>query len=126
MHLTRIDELSGTIEELSARIDDEMRPFAPQIERLVTIPRVLKTTAEVIIAETGSDMTRFRTPAILASWAGVCPGHHESAGRQQSGKRRHGNRWLGGALGTAAMAAWPHQGTHLSRCPPRPTRAPPR
>jgi transposase len=105
MHLTRIDELSATIEELSARIDQEMRPFAPQIKRLVTIPGVKKTTAEVIIAETGADMTRFRTPANLASWAGVCPGHHESAGRQRSGKRRHGNRWLGGALGTAAMAA---------------------
>lgn len=50
-------------------------------------------------------MTRFRTPANLASWAGVCPGHHESAGIRRSGKRRHGNRWLGGALGTAAMAA---------------------
>jgi transposase len=74
MHLTRIDELSATIEELSARIDQEMRPFAPQIERLVTIPGVQKTTAEVIIAETGADMTRFRTPANLASWAGVCPG----------------------------------------------------
>src|SRR5664280_2673354 len=71
MHLTRIDELSATIEELSARIDQEMRPFAPQIERLVTIPGVKKTTAEVIIAETGADMTRFRTPANLASWAGV-------------------------------------------------------
>ena len=105
MHLTRIDELSATIEELSARIEAEMSPFAPQIERLVTIPGVKKTTAEVIIAETGGDMTRFRTPANLASWAGVCPGHHESAGRQRSGKRRHGNRWLGGALGTAAMAA---------------------
>jgi transposase len=105
MHLTRIDELSATIEELSARIDQEMRPFAPQIERLVTIPGVKKTTAEVIIAGTGSDMTRFRTPANFASWAGVCPGHHESAGIQRSGKRRHGNRWLGGALGTAAMAA---------------------
>ena len=104
MHLTRIDELSNTIEELSARIDQEMRPFAPQIERLVTIPGVKKTTAQVIIAETGADMTRFRTPANLASWAGVCPGHHESAGRQFSGKRRHGNRWLGGALGTAAMS----------------------
>src|SRR5664280_2390522 len=71
MHLTRIDELSATIEELSARIDQEMRPFAPQIERLVTIPGVKKSTAQVIIAETGADMTRFRTPANLASWAGV-------------------------------------------------------
>ena len=105
LHLTRIDELSATIEELSARIDAEMRPFAHQVELLVTIPGVKATTAQVIIAETGGDMTRFRTPANLASWAGVCPGHHESAGIQRSGKRRHGNRWLGGALGTAAMAA---------------------
>jgi transposase len=105
MHLTRIDELSATIEELSARIEQEMRPFARQIELLVTIPGVKKATAEVIIAETGADMTRFRTPANLASWAGVCPGQHESAGIRRSGKRRRGNRWLGGALGTAAMAA---------------------
>ena len=50
-------------------------------------------------------MSRFRTAARLASWAGVCPGHHESAGKRRSGKTRHGNRWLTGALGTAAMAA---------------------
>jgi transposase len=105
LHPTRIEELSATIEEISTRIDAEMRPFSHQIELLVTIPGVKATTAEVIIAETGGDMTRLRTPANLASWAGVCPGHHESAGIRRSGKRRHGNRWLGGALGTAAMAA---------------------
>src|SRR5664280_2125321 len=102
LHRTRIDELSATIEELSTRIEAEMRPFTHQIEHLVTIPGVQKATAEVIIAETGADMTRFHTPANLASWAGVCPGHHESAGIHRSSKRRHGNRWLGGALGTAA------------------------
>jgi transposase len=91
--------------ELSARIEEEMRPFAYQLERLATIPGVGQTVAEVIIAETGGDMGRFRTAGHLASWAGVCPGHHESAGRHKSGKTRHGNRWLGGALGTAAMAA---------------------
>ncbi len=61
--------------------------------------------AEVIIAETGADMTRFRTAAHLASWAVVCPGHHELAGKRRSGKTRHGSRWLTGALGIAAMAA---------------------
>jgi transposase len=50
-------------------------------------------------------MSRFRTAAHLVSWTGVCPGHHESAGKRKSGKTRHGNRWLSGALGTAAMAA---------------------
>ena len=105
LHLTRIDELSAIIEELTARIEQEMRPFARQIDLLVAIPGVQKATAEVIIAETGADMTRFRSPANLASWAGVCPGQHESAGIHHSGKRRRGNRWLGGALGTAALAA---------------------
>ena len=66
---------------------------------------LFRSTAEVIIAETGADMSRFRTAGHLASWAGICPGHHESAGKRKSGKTRHGNRWLGGALGTAAMAA---------------------
>jgi transposase len=72
---------------------------------LATITGVGQCVAEVIIAETGADMTRFRTAAHLASWAGVCPGQHESAGKRKSGKTRHGNRWLCGALGTAAMAA---------------------
>jgi transposase len=105
LHLARIDQLSAAIAELSARIEAELRPFARQLERLQTIPGVGRTVAEVIIAETGSDMTRFPSAAHLASWAGVCPGHHESAGKRKSGKTRHGDRWLTGALGTAAMAA---------------------
>lgn len=59
----------------------------------------------MIIAQTGGDMAQFRTAGHLASWAGVCPGHHESAGKHKSGRRRHGNQWLNGALGTTAMAA---------------------
>lgn len=104
LHLERIDQLSAAILELSTRIEEQMRPCARQIERLVTIPGAGQATAEVIIAETGGEMSRFRTTGHLASWAGVCPGHHESAGKRKSGKTRHGNRWLGGALGTAAMA----------------------
>jgi transposase len=100
-----IDQLSTAILELSTRIEEERRPFARQLEQLQTIPGVGQSTAEVLIAETGADMTRFRTAAHLASWAGLCPGHHESAGKRKSGKTRHGNRWIGGALGTAAMAA---------------------
>ncbi len=105
LHLVRIDQLSAAILELSTRIEDQMGPFARQLDQLATIPGVGQATAEVIIAETGADMTRFRTAGHLASWAGVCPGHHESAGKRKSGKTRHGNRWLGAALGTAAMAA---------------------
>jgi transposase len=105
LHLERIDQLKAAIAELSTRIEEEMRPFARQLELLETIPGVGRTTAEVLIAETGGDMSRFRTAGHLASRAGVCPGHHESAGKHKSGRRRHGNRWLGAALGTAAMAA---------------------
>jgi transposase len=105
IHLQRIDQLSAAIVELSARIEEEMCPCARQLEQLASIPGVGQATAEVIIAETGGDMTRFRTAGHLASWAGLCPGHYESAGKHKSGKTRHGNRWLGAALGTAAMAA---------------------
>jgi len=105
LHLERIDQLSAAILELSERIEEQMRPFARQLEHLITIPGVGQATAEVIIAETGADMSRFRTAGHLASWAGLCPGHHESADKRKSGKTRHGNRWLGAALGTAAMAA---------------------
>ena len=100
LHLQRIDQLSAAIGELSTRIEQQMRPFARQLQQLATIPGVGQS-----VAETGADMSRFRTAAHLASWAGVCPGHHESAGKRRSGKTRHGNRWLTAALGTAAMAA---------------------
>ena len=105
LHLQRIDQLSTTIEELSTRIEEQMRPFSHKLDQLQTIPGVARAVAEVIVAETGADMNRFPSPGHLASWAGVCPGHHESAGKRESSKTRHGDRWLCGALGTAAMAA---------------------
>ena len=82
-----------------------MRPFSHKLDQLQTIPGVARAVAEVIVAETGADMSRFPSPGHLASWAGVCPGHHESAGKRKSGKTRYSDRWLCGALGTAAMAA---------------------
>jgi transposase len=105
LHLQHIDQLSTAIGGRSARIEEQMLPFARQLECLATIPGVGQSVAEVIIAETGADMSRFRTALHLASWAGVCPRHHESAGKRRSGKTRHRNRWLTGALDTAAMAA---------------------
>jgi transposase len=114
LHLDRIDQITAAVEQLSTRIEDQMRPFTQQIQHLQTIPGVGQRTAEVIIAETGGDMTRFRTAGHLASWAGVCPGHHESAGKRKSGKTRHGNRWLRGALGIAAMSATHTQNTYLA------------
>ncbi|WP_406209587.1 IS110 family transposase [Streptomyces sp. NBC_01017] len=88
LHLERIDHL-GAIGELSARIEEEILPFCRELELLQTIPGVGQGVAEVLIAQTGGDMARFATACHLASWAGVCPGHHESAGKHKSGRRRH-------------------------------------
>jgi transposase len=105
IHLERIDQITTSILELSVRIEEAMRPFAAQLELLETIPGVGRSTAQVIIAETGADMTRFRTAGHLASWAGTTPGHRESAGKRKPAATRHGNRWLAATLGTAALAA---------------------
>ncbi|MDT0193786.1 transposase [Arthrobacter sp. AB6] len=78
--LCRIDELSAVIEEVTARIDTELAPFADTVAYLAPIPGIDRKGAAVIIAETGGDMTRFRTAGHLASWVGVCPGSHESGG----------------------------------------------
>jgi transposase len=82
-----------------------LRPFAEAVERLDGIPGIGRATAEVLLAEIGPDVRRFPTGAHLASWAGLCPGHHESAGKRQSGKTRKGSRWLRTALVEAAQAA---------------------
>ncbi|HYY88361.1 MAG TPA: IS110 family transposase, partial [Chloroflexota bacterium] len=79
--LERIDAATATIAKLTAQIDAEIAPFQTTVERLATIPGVGIRLAQVIIAETGGDMSRFATAAHLASWAGMCPGNNESAGK---------------------------------------------
>lgn len=113
MHLDRIDAISRDIATLSTRIEQVMAPFRDQLTRLDGIPGISHRVAEVIIAETGGDMSRFPTAGHLASWAGVSPGNHESGGRRKSGKTTKGNRWLRDALGTAAMAAARSKNTYL-------------
>jgi transposase len=88
---------------------------ASRLARLDTIPGVGRDVAEVIIAETGGDMSRFPTPGHLASWAGVAPGLNQSGERRKPGRTRHGDHWLTGALGVAAMAANRTRDTSLSR-----------
>lgn len=80
---------------------------------LSTIPGVSTTIAHIIIAETGADMARFPTAAHLASWAGACPGHNESAGKVKSSQVRPDNSYLKAGLGIAAMAAARTNGTYL-------------
>jgi transposase len=105
MHLDHYDHLGRQIDQLTARIEAETAPFQAQLTRLETVPGISRRVAEVVVAETGADMTRFPTAGHLASWAGVCPGNNESGGRRKPGATRHGNRWLNGALGISAMAA---------------------
>jgi transposase len=103
--LAHIDYLDESIETLGQDIGRVLTPFAEMVTRLDTIPGIDRRTAEVLIAELGVDMTVFPTDRHVASWAGLCPGQHESAGKRQSGKTRKGNRWLRGALIQAALAA---------------------
>jgi transposase len=111
--LDRIDAAAATIDAVSARIDDEIAPFQVIVGRLDTIPGVNTRAAQVIIAEIGVDMSRFPTAGHLASWAGMCPGNHESAGKHHGGATRKGDSWLRGALGEAGSGAARSKDTYL-------------
>ncbi|UNX53888.1 IS110 family transposase [Georgenia sp. TF02-10] len=103
--LAKLDYLDETIERLSEAIDEVIAPFARQRDLLATAPGIDKRTAEGIIAEIGVDMSVFGDAEHLASWAGRCPGQHESAGKSRSGRTRKGNKWLRTYLHDAATAA---------------------
>jgi transposase len=103
--LAHIDYLVATEARLDARVDELMAPFVQARDLLTTIPGIGKRNAEIIIAEIGVDMGRFPSPAHLASWAGVCPGNNESAGKHRSGKSRKGDPWLASALVEAGWRA---------------------
>jgi transposase len=85
-----------------------LAPFVEDLERVTTIPGVKQRTAEVVIAEIGVDMRVFPSAGHLASWAPLCPGNNESAGKHRSGKTRRGNPWLRTALTEAALGAIRH------------------
>jgi transposase len=103
--LAHIDDLDATIAEVGAEIARRLAPFEEEIALLDTIPGVGRETAEALLAEIGTDMRQFPSAAQLASWAGICPGNHESAGKRKSGKTRKGSRWLRALLVVAAQAA---------------------
>ena len=112
--LGHIDDLDETIDRLDAEIEERLSPFQELITRLDVIPGVGKRIAQVIIAEVGADLSRFATAGHVASWAGMCPGNNESAGKRHSGKTRKGNRALRVALVEAAQAAGRTRNTYLS------------
>ena len=103
--LAKIDFLDETLERLTQEIDQRLHPFEPMVAALDTIPGISRVTATTLIAETGGDMARFPDAAHLCSWAAMCPGQHESAGKRRTGKTRKGNRYLRAALIQAGNAA---------------------
>ncbi len=114
VQLELIDQRTRIIDELTAHIEEEMIPFRAARDLMVTIPGISTKVADIIIAETGADMSRFPTAGHLASWAGTAPGSNESAGRVKSTRTRPGNPYLKGALGIAAMSAARSKGTYYS------------
>jgi transposase len=124
--LERLEEMIGRLDErieqvlqseaLNEGLDEagEVLPFPVAAELLKTMPGVDRRTAEYLLAEIGTDMSRFPTAGHLASWAGLCPGNHRSAGKRKSGRTTKGNRWLRRALTQAAWAASHTKGTYLS------------
>lgn len=113
-YLTQIDHLTQIIAELTERIEMMIEPHRATRDLLVTIPGVDTLIADVIIAETGADMRIFPTPGQLASWAGLTPGHHQSADTVKSAKTRPGNRHLKAGLGIAALNTNRTRGNYLS------------
>lgn len=111
--LAHVETLDADIAALGQRIEGACAPFATQVEALCSIPGVASRTAEVLIAEIGVDMTVFPTEGHLASWAGMCPGQRESAGKRGSAKTRKGSKWLRAGLIEAARRAARLKGTYL-------------
>ena len=103
--LSKIDFLEGQIVALTVEIDRSLAPFEPVLAKLTTIPGVGRRTAVTILVETTGDMGHFATAAHLCSWAGMCPGQNESAGKRRSGQTRDANRYLRGALIESGLAA---------------------
>jgi len=112
--LAHIDFLDEAVDRLSVEINERIGPFARQRDLLMTIPGVKQRAAEVLIAEIGVDMSVFPTPKHLASWAKVCPGNDESAGKRRSGKTGKGNKWLRATLTEAANAATRTKNSYLA------------
>ncbi len=112
--LDHVKHLEGLVERLSVRIEGVMLPFGEAAQRLSTIPGVNQRLAETVIAEVGANMDQFPSAGHLASWAGMCPGNNESAGKRKSGRTTKGSRWLRAMLVQAAWAASHTKDTYLS------------
>lgn len=112
--LRHLDFLDAEVARLDEEVKRRTTPFNDVLTRLDTIPGIGRRIAEILVAEVGTDMSRFPTAAHLASWARVCPGNNESAGKRKSGSTGPGNRWLRTSLVEAARAASRTRQTYLA------------
>lgn len=103
--IKHIDEITSRISEMDKIIDGYMKEYEKSKKKLVKMPGLGKRSAEIILAEIGQDMSRFPTAGHISSWAGVCPGNNESAGKRRSGKTRKGNKTLKSTLVQCAQSA---------------------
>ena len=121
--LTRLAQVEASLKACDAQILAEIAPWQHQFELLQTMPGIGPKTAQVFIAETGADMSRFPTAAHLAAWAGVAPAMHESAGKSWSMGTRKGNKWLASMLveaaGSASRMKTNYLGAQFRRLAPR-------
>lgn len=112
--LGHLDYLDEAVARATTEITERLRPFAAKLERLDEVPGINGRTAQVLVAEFGVDLSRFPSAGHLASWAGVCPGNHVSAGKRQRGTTRPGNPWVRQALMEAAHGAAHSKNTVLA------------
>ena len=110
--IAHLDFLNASIAALSAEICERLVPFEPQVALLCTIPGISVLAAEVIVAETGADMSRFPTPGHLCAWAGLAPASHESAGKRRPAGTRHGSRTLQRTLIECSLGAIRTKGSY--------------
>ena len=104
-HMEHLTYLESQIERFNQRIEEAARPFEKAITALIPMPGYDRVSAQSVIAEIGPDMNPFPSDSHLCSWAKICPGNNESAGKRKSGATGHGNRWLRAILVQVAWAA---------------------
>jgi transposase len=113
LHLGHIDALDQAIAAIEQEVGRGLEPFRHAARLLKTMPGISDTTAQVLVAEIGVDMSRFASAAHLLSWSGLCPRNDESAGKRRSTRLRHGGQWLKATLVQAAWAAIKFKGGYL-------------
>src|SRR5215213_4180257 len=112
--LSHLDYLDEAMERVSSEIEQRLQDEWAAVELLDSVPGISQRAAEIVVAELGSDLSRFPSAGHLASWAGMCPGNRESGGKRLSGKTRKGSQWLRQALVEAAQGAMRSRDTYLN------------